>query len=77
MATGLRLVAAGTGVAAAFGAWVDTPLGAAFGAAFGGGGRGMRIVREAGELEKLLDEAQTEDALLRIVRARTTNGKDN
>lgn len=31
-------------------------------AAFGGGGRGMRIVREAGELEKLLDEAQTEAA---------------
>ncbi len=29
-------------------------------AAFGGGGRGMRIVREAKDLEKLLDEAQTE-----------------
>lgn len=29
-------------------------------AAFGGGGRGMRIVREEGDLEKLLDEAQTE-----------------
>jgi pyruvate carboxylase len=29
-------------------------------AAFGGGGRGMRIVREAKELEKLLDEAQNE-----------------
>lgn len=31
-------------------------------AAFGGGGRGMRIVREAKDLEKLLDEAQTEAA---------------
>jgi pyruvate carboxylase len=31
-------------------------------AAFGGGGRGMRVVREAKELEKLLDEAQTEAA---------------
>ena len=31
-------------------------------AAFGGGGRGMRIVRAADELEKLLDEAQTEAA---------------
>ncbi len=29
-------------------------------AAFGGGGRGMRVVREAKDLEKLLDEAQTE-----------------
>jgi pyruvate carboxylase len=29
-------------------------------AAFGGGGRGMRVVREAKELEALLDEAQTE-----------------
>ncbi len=29
-------------------------------AAFGGGGRGMRVVREAENLEKLLDEAQTE-----------------
>jgi pyruvate carboxylase len=29
-------------------------------AAYGGGGRGMRIVREAKDLEKLLDEAQTE-----------------
>ncbi|MEZ0277181.1 MAG: pyruvate carboxylase, partial [Roseimicrobium sp.] len=29
-------------------------------AAFGGGGRGMRVVREAKELEHLLDEAQTE-----------------
>ncbi len=29
-------------------------------AAFGGGGRGMRIVRESGDLEKLLEEAQTE-----------------
>ncbi len=29
-------------------------------AAFGGGGRGMRVVREAQDLEKLLDEAQTE-----------------
>lgn len=29
-------------------------------AAFGGGGRGMRIVREPQDLEKLLDEAQTE-----------------
>ncbi|MCX6852242.1 MAG: pyruvate carboxylase [Verrucomicrobia bacterium] len=29
-------------------------------AAFGGGGRGMRIVRESKDLEKLLDEAQTE-----------------
>jgi pyruvate carboxylase len=29
-------------------------------AAFGGGGRGMRVVREAKELEPLLDEAQTE-----------------
>ncbi|MCA1964688.1 MAG: ATP-grasp domain-containing protein, partial [Prosthecobacter sp.] len=29
-------------------------------AAFGGGGRGMRIVREAKDLEKLLGEAQTE-----------------
>ena len=31
-------------------------------AAFGGGGRGMRIVREAKDLDKLLDEAQTEAA---------------
>jgi pyruvate carboxylase len=31
-------------------------------AAFGGGGRGMRIVREAKDLEMLLDEAQTEAA---------------
>ena len=31
-------------------------------AAFGGGGRGMRIVREAKDLEKLLDEAQNEAA---------------
>ncbi|MBV6500508.1 MAG: 4-hydroxy-2-oxovalerate aldolase [Prosthecobacter sp.] len=31
-------------------------------AAFGGGGRGMRIVKEARDLEKLLDEAQTEAA---------------
>ena len=29
-------------------------------AAFGGGGRGMRVVREAKDLEPLLDEAQTE-----------------
>ena len=29
-------------------------------AAFGGGGRGMRVVREAKDLEKLLDEAQSE-----------------
>ena len=29
-------------------------------AAFGGGGRGMRVVREPKDLEKLLDEAQTE-----------------
>ncbi len=29
-------------------------------AAFGGGGRGMRVVREAKDLEKLLEEAQTE-----------------
>ncbi|MES2709643.1 MAG: pyruvate carboxylase [Verrucomicrobiota bacterium] len=29
-------------------------------AAFGGGGRGMRVVREAKDLEGLLDEAQTE-----------------
>ena len=29
-------------------------------AAFGGGGRGMRVVRKAEELEALLDEAQTE-----------------
>jgi pyruvate carboxylase len=29
-------------------------------AAFGGGGRGMRVVREAADLEKLLDEAQQE-----------------
>ncbi len=29
-------------------------------AAFGGGGRGMRVVREAKDLEKLLTEAQTE-----------------
>ncbi len=29
-------------------------------AAFGGGGRGMRVVRDAKDLEKLLDEAQTE-----------------
>lgn len=29
-------------------------------AAFGGGGRGMRVVRETKDLEKLLDEAQTE-----------------
>jgi pyruvate carboxylase len=29
-------------------------------AAFGGGGRGMRVVREENELEKLLEEAQTE-----------------
>jgi len=31
-------------------------------AAFGGGGRGMRVVREEKDLEKLLDEAQTEAA---------------
>jgi pyruvate carboxylase len=31
-------------------------------AAFGGGGRGMRVVQEAKDLEKLLDEAQTEAA---------------
>jgi pyruvate carboxylase len=31
-------------------------------AAFGGGGRGMRVVREAKDLEKLLDEAQNEAA---------------
>ncbi|MFZ4767285.1 MAG: biotin carboxylase N-terminal domain-containing protein, partial [Roseimicrobium sp.] len=31
-------------------------------AAFGGGGRGMRVVREAKDLEKLLDEAQAEAA---------------
>ncbi len=31
-------------------------------AAYGGGGRGMRIVREASEMDKLLDEAQTEAA---------------
>ncbi|MDZ4287737.1 MAG: pyruvate carboxylase, partial [Prosthecobacter sp.] len=31
-------------------------------AAFGGGGRGMRVVREAKDLEKLLAEAQTEAA---------------
>ena len=29
-------------------------------AAFGGGGRGMRVVKEAKDLEKLLDDAQTE-----------------
>src|SRR5204863_2704814 len=29
-------------------------------AAFGGGGRGMRVVQKAEDLEKLLDEAQTE-----------------
>ncbi len=29
-------------------------------AAFGGGGRGMRVVQKADDLEKLLDEAQTE-----------------
>src|SRR5258708_4774294 len=29
-------------------------------AAFGGGGRGMRVVRKAGELDSLLDEAQGE-----------------
>lgn len=31
-------------------------------AAFGGGGRGMRIVREAKDVEKLIDEAQNEAA---------------
>ncbi len=31
-------------------------------AAFGGGGRGMRVVQEAKDLEKLLDEAQNEAA---------------
>ena len=32
-------------------------------AAFGGGGRGMRVVREAKDLDNLLDEAQTEAKL--------------
>ena len=38
----------------------DIGLPALVKASAGGGGRGMRIVRESKDLEKLLDEAQTE-----------------